>query len=149
MLTARMFDDEIHNDFNISFMRVLHQLLQLGPGPFAEIALEQSAVDLRAQSARLGDRGGGLLGAFERRAVDGIDPLERTDPLRGDVGLGPPLVGQVEPGCSTGQDLARGRPCRTRSTVVGAGCAGRAPERRREVAFVVAMGWAPTYCRVS
>ena len=84
----------------------LHQLLQLGAGPLAEIALEEALVRPAPQAAGGGDRRRRLPGPLERRAVHGVDPLQLGDPFGGARGLLDALVGEVEAGRPAGQQRA-------------------------------------------
>ena len=97
-------------------------------GPVAEVALEQPAVDLRPQAARLGDRCRGLPGPLERRGVDRVDAASsaaiRSAAI---VGLLVARVGEVQARGAAGQHLAGGRASGRggpAGSVVAAGCGG-------------------------
>ena len=86
----------------------LHQLLEFGAGPIAELALQQSLVDLHLEAARRSDGGSGLAGTLERRGVDRVDRRERGDAFGGALGLLASDVGEVQTGRSPGEQLAGG-----------------------------------------
>ena len=116
----------------------LHQRLQLAAGPLAEVALEQPSLGLHLQAARRADRRRRLLGALQRRGVDRVDPLQLGDPLRRRLGLGPALVGEVQPGRP-----ARAGPC----PWSGSGRGGRTGRRWGVAVVRRAMVGTPTYRR--
>ncbi len=89
-------------------LRLLHQRRQRLAGPFAEVALDQAAVDLRFLPGSGGDRRGGLPGPLERRRVDGVDGRPVGDQLGGLLGLRPAGVGEVQAGGAAGQHAAGG-----------------------------------------
>ena len=101
----------------------LHQLLQLGAGPVAEVALEQALVDLHLHAAGRGDRRGGLAGPLERRGVDGVDRLQLGDAFGGPLCL---LGARPRPGAGPGR--GRAAPCPWWGSARGAP-AGRASTR--------------------
>ena len=94
-------------------LRQLVELRQLGAGPVAEVGLEQPLVPLHPQPERLGDGGGGLARALQRRRVDRGDlalvGLQGGDPGGHRLGLGRALVGQVQARGAAREHLAGGR----------------------------------------
>ena len=128
----------------------LHELLQLGAGPLAEVALEQAPVDGDLQPAGLGDRGGRLAGPLERRGVDRVDPRQLGDARRR---RRRPARGPRRPGAGPGARPGRIVPVvgvwpwRTRSTSVGGGGLRERVEGRVEARRVVAMVSRSTYRR--
>ena len=75
----------------------LHQVLELGAGPVAEVALEQAPVDLDLEAPGGGDRLGRLAGALERRGVDRGHVLQGGDAVGG-LGLALPTSARWSPG---------------------------------------------------
>ena len=87
---------------------LLAQVLQLGTGPVAEVALEQALVGDHLQAARLGDRRRRLPGALERRGVHRGHLLQGADAVGRLLGLRPARVGEVEALGPAGQGRTRG-----------------------------------------
>ena len=91
-------------------LRQLHQRLQLGAGPLAEVGLEQALVGPHLLAHGGGDRRRRLPGALEGRGVDGGHPVaERGDALGHGRGLLLPGVGEVQARAPAGQHGAGGR----------------------------------------
>ena len=94
------------------------------------------AVRTRRPEGR-GDGGRRFPGPLQRRGVDGRRRLlHGGDPLGRHRGLGPSLVGQVQPGGPPGQHLAGGRACpwrTSRTTVAGGPCGPRRATRAGRV----------------
>ena len=81
----------------------LHQRLQLGAGPVAEVALQQALVDLHLHAAGGGDGRRGLACALERRCVDRVDLGQRGDAFGGPLCL---LHARPRPGAGRERDRA-------------------------------------------
>ncbi len=85
--------------------RQLHQLLELGAGPVAEVAFDEPAVDTRPETERPSDRCCCLPRPFERRAIDGGHVGDFQDPASGLRRLVTALIGEMQ---STGAPRKHG-----------------------------------------
>src|SRR4051812_28081966 len=91
-------------------LRQLHQRLQILPRPLAEVALEQPTRRPYAEAELFGDRTRRLLGALERRGVDGCDLAgERRKTFCDRARLLAALVGEMQAVCPSRQCRARCR----------------------------------------
>ncbi|MBW3603212.1 MAG: uracil-DNA glycosylase [Actinobacteria bacterium] len=114
-------------------LRQLHERLQFGARPLAEVAFEQALVDLDLDAEGHGDRRGGLPGPLQRRGVHGRHVGQRGDALGRGLGLPASVVGQAQPRSAAGKDGPR----RRRATVAdvegdgGRGQLGTAGHGRR------------------